>query len=66
MKPTRDAVSIAEKEKNRMQINAQVNEFIRSGGRIRVVGNNGETRRGTAGNAWREQEDLLEFGSLQD
>ena len=66
MKPTQDAASIAEKEKIRMQINAQVNEFIRSGGRIRVVDNNGETRRGMAGNAWREQDELLEFGGRQD
>ncbi len=61
MKTTRADADIAEKEKIRRQIDAQVNDFLRNGGRICVLDNRGGQNQSRAGTAWRDQGELPEF-----
>lgn len=50
-----------EKERIRLQINAQVEEFLRRGGAIDVVTNNARPAMADVGNAWDDQEEHTPF-----
>lgn len=61
MKDDVESAALVEKERLRLRINAQIDEFLRSGGRINVLANTGETSRANPGYAWQEQEELAAF-----
>lgn len=52
---------LIEKERIRLQINAQVEEFLRSGGAIEVVTDNARPTIAVMGSVWDDQEDPAAF-----
>jgi hypothetical protein len=61
VKMTKADAAIAEKEKTRTQITAQLNDCLRSGGRVCVLDNRGGAHRSKAGTARRDRGELPEF-----
>jgi len=52
---------LIEKERMRLQINAQVEEFLRRGGAIEVVTDNASPGTAIVGSVWDDQEELRTF-----
>jgi len=50
-----------EKERIRLQINAQVEEYLRRGGAIEVVADNARSAMATAGNVGDDEEEFTPF-----
>ena len=63
MKTLSGSSELIEKERIRLQINAQVEEFLRRGGAIEVVNKNAEPARAIVGSIW---DDQGEFTPLSD
>jgi hypothetical protein len=61
VKDSLEALALVEKERLRLRINAQVDEFLRSGGRINILSSEGSTHRANPGSAWQEQEELPQY-----
>ena len=57
MKTLSGQSELVEKERIRLQINAQVEEFLRRGGAIDVVTNNAKPVMADVANAWDDQEE---------
>ena len=51
------ATALIEKERTRLQINLQVDDFLRSGGEIKVLKSGGESLRASFGCGWQDQDD---------
>ena len=58
MKTSSGPSELIEKERLRLQINAQVEEFLRRGGAIEVVTVNTRPAVADVGSVWDEQDDL--------
>jgi hypothetical protein len=52
---------LVEKDRIRLEINAQVEEFLRRGGAIEEVTGSRKPAMAGAGNAWDDQEELTPF-----
>ena len=52
------AATLVEKERLRLRISAQVDEFLRSGGQINILSSASQLNRANPGHAWQEQEEL--------
>jgi len=52
---------LIEKERIRLQINAQVEEFLRHGGAIEVVTENARPTMSIVGSVWEDQEELTSY-----
>jgi len=61
MKTLSGPVELIEKERIRLQINAQVEEFLRRGGAIDVITDNARPAVTMAGSVWDEQQELTPF-----
>jgi len=51
------ATALIEKERIRLQINLQVDDFLRSGGEINVLKSESQSLRASFGCGWQDQED---------
>jgi hypothetical protein len=58
MKNTHEPSMLIEKERIRMMIIAQVDDFLRSGGEISVLSSPGQSARGSVGCGWQDQDDI--------
>lgn len=61
MKTTHESSTLIEKERIRMLIMAQVDDFLRSGGEINVLASAGQSISGSVGCGWQDQDDLPQF-----
>lgn len=61
MKTLSGPAELVEKERIRLQINAQVEEFLRRGGAIDVVTDNSRPAVAMGGTGWDDQQDLTAF-----
>jgi len=61
MKTLSGSSELIEKERIRLQINAQVEEFLRRGGAIEVVTHNTKPAVADAGSDWDDEEELTSF-----
>jgi len=62
MKALSGPAELVEKDRIRLQINAQVEEFLRRGGAIKVVtGNAKPATEGDAGSAWVDEEEFAPY-----
>ncbi len=61
MKALSGPSELIEKERIRLQIKAQVEEFLRRGGAIEVVTDNARPATGVAGSVWDEQEEIAPY-----
>lgn len=61
MKTVSGQAELIEKERVRLQINAQVEEFLRRGGAIEVVTINARPAGAVVGSVWDEQGDFTPF-----
>jgi len=60
MKVAREpAMALVEKERVRMQITMQVEDFLRSGGEINVLKNEGQSMRASFGCGWHDLDDFV-------
>ncbi len=58
MKITHEPSTLIEKERIRMLIMAQVDDFLRSGGEINVLTAAGQSVRGSVGCGWQDQDEF--------
>ena len=58
MKTRYEPSQLMEKERIRLQISAQVEEFLRRGGAIDVVTDNSKKAAAAVGSAWSDHDDL--------
>jgi hypothetical protein len=61
MKASSGTSELIEKERIRLQINAQVEEFLRRGGAIEVVTDNAKPATGVAASVWDDQEESTPY-----
>lgn len=59
MKSRYEPSQLMEKERIRLQIDAQVEEFLRRGGAIDVVTDNSRKGPAAVGSAWSDQDDIV-------
>ncbi|MEE4146870.1 MAG: hypothetical protein V2I26_18845 [Halieaceae bacterium] len=58
MKSTYEPAALIEKDRIRLQISAHVDEFLRCGGKIKVLDDPGARNRASIGSAWASQDEL--------
>lgn len=61
MKRIYEPADLIEKDRIRIRISAQVDEFLRCGGRIKVLIDSDPKRGAGIGGAWKNQEELPEL-----
>jgi hypothetical protein len=61
MKASSGPSELIEKERIRLQINAEVEEFLRRGGAIEVVTDNAKPTMGIAASVWDDQEEFTPY-----
>ena len=61
MKHTYEPAALIEKDRIRLKISAQVDEFLRCGGTIKIVDDPGANSRAGSAGAWNNQDELPDF-----